>query len=108
MSKQTLLKAVELAGGQIQLARGIKRIVPETKVGQVHIWGWLNSVKMEVPPADMVLPIAESLEYRITPHDLRADLYPNLTDALPADIASLVVLGHWPPVPVCHDEKEVA
>lgn len=108
MSKISLLKAVELAGGQIQLARGIKRIVPETKVGQVHVWGWLNSVKMEVPPADAVLPIAESLGYRITPHDLRGDLYPNPTDALPPEIADLVTSGNWPPVVLCHDEQEVA
>lgn len=83
MSKESLLEAVRLAGGQAHLAAGIRRRCPGSKVGQVHVWGWLNSVKMEVPPADVVLPIAEHLNYRLTPHDLRPDLYPNPTDALP-------------------------
>lgn len=96
MSKETLLKAVQMAGGQAHLARGIRDLLPGSKVGQVHVWGWLNNVKIEVPPADVVLPISESLNYRITPHALRPDLYPNPTDALPSDIAVLVATGAWP------------
>lgn len=69
---------------------------PGSKVSQVHVWGWLNGVQMEVPPADSVLAIAESLAWRVTPHELRADLYPNPTDALPAEIAVLVATGRWP------------
>ena len=30
-----------------------------------------------------MLAIADFLEYRITPHELRPDLYPNPCDALP-------------------------
>lgn len=84
MSKESLQLAVSLAGGQAHLARGIRQRLPGSKVGQVHVWGWLNSVKFEVPPAEAVLPIADFLEYRITPHQLRPDLYPNPCDALPA------------------------
>lgn len=84
MSRETLQKAVDLAGGQAQLARGIRERIEGSKVGQVHVWGWLNSVKFEVPPAEVVLAIADFLEYRITPHDLRPDLYPNPCDALPS------------------------
>lgn len=87
MSKESLQQAVDLAGGQAQLARGIKERMPGSKVGQVHVWGWLNSVKIEVPPADVVLAIADFLEYRMTPHELRPDLYPNPGDALPAHVA---------------------
>ena len=83
MSKETLQKAVELAGGQAQLGRGIAARIDGSKIGQVHVWGWLNSVKIEVPPAEVVLAIADFLEYRITPHELRPDLYPNPCDALP-------------------------
>lgn len=83
MSKESLQKAVELAGGQTALADGIRARIPGSKIGQVHVWGWLNSVKIEVPPPEVVLPMAEFLEYRMTPHDLRADLYPNPDDALP-------------------------
>lgn len=86
-----------LAGGQAQLASGIRQRLPGSKIGQVHVWGWLNSVKMEVPPADVVLPIVEHLEFRMTPHLLRPDLYPNPTDALPQEIAEQVASGRWPP-----------
>lgn len=96
MSRESLSKAVQLAGGQVHLARMIKALRPGSKVSQVHVWGWLNDVQMEVPPADSVLAIAESLAWRVTPHELRADLYPNPTDALPAEIAVLVATGRWP------------
>lgn len=84
MSKETLQKAVDLAGGQAHLARGIRDRIVGSKIGQVHVWGWLNSVKFEVPPAEVVLAIADFLEYRVTPHDLRPDLYPNPSDAMPS------------------------
>ncbi len=83
MSKESLKQAVELAGGQAHLARGIRERIRGSKVGQVHVWGWLNSVKIEVPPADVVLAIADFLDYRMTPHMLRPDLYPNPGDAMP-------------------------
>ena len=96
MSKQSLLKAVDLAGSQVNLARGIRDRIPGSKIGQVHIWGWLNQVKIEVPPADVVLPIADFLEYRMTPHEIRPDLYPNPTDAVPAHISEQIAAGRWP------------
>lgn len=75
-----------MAGGQAKLARGIRERVPGSKVGQVHVWGWLNSVKFEVPPPEVVIAISEFLDYRMTPHELRPDLYPNPTDALPDEL----------------------
>jgi len=96
MSKQSLLQAVELAGGQVDLARGIRERIPGSKIGQVHVWGWLNQVKMEVPPADVVIPMADFLGYRMTPHDIRPDLYPNPTDAVPEEIAEQIRAGAWP------------
>lgn len=87
MSKESLSKAIGMAGGQAPLARAIRRHLPaDSKISQVTVWGWLNSVKIEVPPADVVLPIAASLDWKITPHELRPDLYPNPTDALPTDL----------------------
>jgi hypothetical protein len=83
MSRESLQKAVDLAGGQAPLSRGIRDRMPGSKVGQVHVWGWLNSVKFEVPPAEVVLAIADFLEYKMTPHELRPDLYPNPGDAMP-------------------------
>lgn len=72
-----------MAGGQKHLGLAIRARIPGSKIGQVHVWGWLNAAKCEVPPAEVVLAIADSLEYRITPHELRPDLYPNPCDALP-------------------------
>lgn len=89
MSKESLQQAIELAGGQAQLARGIRQYLPDSKIGQVHVWGWLNTVKIEVPPPEVVLPIAKSLNYRMSPHQLRSDLYPNPGDALPVLIPAV-------------------
>lgn len=88
MSKQSLLKAVELAGGQAPLARAIAAHIPGSKISQPLVWGWINAAKFEVPPPEMVIPIAEVLDYRMTPHDLRPDIYPNPHDALPDHIAA--------------------
>lgn len=85
MSKESLRKSVELAGGQAHLARGIRARIPGSKIGQGHVSGWLNQVRIEVPPAEVVIPIAQFLDYRMTPHELRPDLYPNPNDALPAN-----------------------
>lgn len=65
------------------LAAGISALMPGTKIGQGHIWKWLNRLIGPTPPAEYVLAIAQHLDWRITPHQLRPDLYPNPTDALP-------------------------
>lgn len=85
MSREALKKAVELAGGQAKLAFGIRCHIPGSKVQQAHVSGWINSVKMEVPPAECVIAICETCNWRITPHELRADIYPNPCDGLPDD-----------------------
>lgn len=91
MSKESLIKAIDMAGGQAQLARGIRKYLPGSKIGQVTVWGWLNTVKFEVPPPETVLPIAESLEWKMTPHELRSDLYPNPGDAMPRLVPAPVI-----------------
>lgn len=83
MSKETLQKAVDLAHGQTRLAAGIRGRMPGSKVGQVHVWGWLNELKAPCPPAEYVIPICETVDWRITPHELRPDIYPHPTDGIP-------------------------
>lgn len=40
-------------------------------------------------PGELVVKVARVMEWKVTPHELRPDLYPNPTDALPEkDIAS--------------------
>lgn len=84
MSKETLQKAVNLAGGQTRLAAGVRARMPVgSKVGQVHVWGWLNDLKSACPPAEYVLPICDTVAWKITPHELRPDLYPHPSDGMP-------------------------
>lgn len=84
---ESLKQAVDIAGGQAQLARGIRERVADSKISQPHVYKWLNSPNPDqMPPADVVLAIADFLEYQMTPHDLRPDLYPNPGDALPAHL----------------------
>lgn len=35
--------------------------------------------------SEFVIPVCRHLGWRVTPHQLRADLYPNQGDALPAE-----------------------
>jgi hypothetical protein len=86
MSKQALSEAIQMAGGQAHLGRGIRERIPGSKIGQVHVWGWMNSVRMEVPPPEAVIPICDFLDWRMTPHRLRPDLYPNPSDAIPPEV----------------------
>lgn len=83
MSKLSLNRAVELAGGQVALAAVIREEVPDSKVIQGHIWKWLNLSKEEVPPAEYVIAIARGLKWAITPHQLRGDIYPHPQDGMP-------------------------
>lgn len=85
MSKQILLEAVGLAGGQTELAAGIRARKPDSKVSQAHVWKWLNRSATEVPPAEYVLAISEAIGWKLTPHQLRPDIYPLPTDGLPLD-----------------------
>lgn len=39
-------------------------------------------------PAEWVLRTSETLAWRITPHELRPDLYPNADDGLPEEMAA--------------------
>ncbi|HFU0596181.1 TPA: transcriptional regulator [Escherichia coli] len=34
-------------------------------------------------PGELVVKVAMAVEWRVTPHELRPDLYPNPTDGLP-------------------------
>lgn len=88
MSRETLVKAVKKLGGQVALAEAICSRIPGSRVGQGHVWKWLNNCKAPVPPAEYVLAISAATEWELRPHDLRPDLYPNPTDALPSEASA--------------------
>ncbi len=94
MSKDILLKAVSLAGGQVALADGIVKHRPGCKVSQAHVWKWLNRSSRDVPPAEYVIPIASAVEWKITPHQLRPDIYPNPPDGLPNEVSPSAANHH--------------
>ena len=83
MSKETLSKVVKHVGGQVALAAAIRERMPDCRVEQGHVWKWLNTCRAPVPPAEYVLAISSATAWTYRPHDLRPDLYPNPTDALP-------------------------
>lgn len=49
----------------------------------VNQWADTQPLKSE-----FVIPVCRHLGWRVTPHQLRADLYPNPGDALPAEQAA--------------------
>lgn len=61
-----LKKAVELAGGQSQLAKAIG-------VKQQHVWNWLH--RDGKPAAEFVLPIESAVSGRVTRYELRPDVF---------------------------------
>lgn len=83
MSKEYLSKAIGIVGGQVALAAAICSRVPACRVRQGHIWKWLNISRVKVPPAEYTIAIAQAVDFQITPHDLRPDIYPNPEDGLP-------------------------
>lgn len=82
---QPLKRVIDLAGGQSALAARLRELIPGSKVQQAHVWTWLNSQKSTMPPAEYVLPIVRAVNGRVTPHDLRPDIYPHPDDGLPRD-----------------------
>lgn len=65
------------------MAAAICARMPTSKVRQGHIWKWLNLSKEPVPPAEYVITIAQIVNYSITPHQLRDDIYPHPQDGMP-------------------------
>jgi hypothetical protein len=70
----SLVTASKLAGSQASLARAVG-------VGPMHVTNW---IKRGVP-AGMVLKVSGAVDWRVTPHQLRPDLYPHPDDGLPED-----------------------
>lgn len=74
MSK--LKKAIKIVGSQSALAKACN-------VKPAYIWNWLNRDKKV--PAEFAIPVARAVNFRVTPHELRPDIYPNQTDGLPEE-----------------------
>lgn len=78
-----LHKIIDILDGQTALADVLK--THENPVTQAHVWKWLNTTKEGIP-AKYVIPACKSVDYRVTPHELRPDLYPHPNDGLPQEL----------------------
>lgn len=67
--------AVRLMGGQTAAAKALG-------VKQAHVWNWLR--RQGRAPAEQVIPICQALDYAVTPHQLRPDVYPYPLDGIPS------------------------
>lgn len=81
IDKDILRLAVELADGQLPLARKIGH-------SQGDIWKWLNIPGRSVP-ATAIIPICEAVNWQITPHQLAPRIYPNAEDGMPHAVLRL-------------------
>ncbi|HEC2582044.1 TPA: transcriptional regulator [Raoultella ornithinolytica] len=61
---------------QAELGRRMKR-----RAQTVNGW-FKNKI-----PGELVLKVSKAVEWRVTPHELRPDLYPNPTDGMPSEEA---------------------
>lgn len=80
MLKTPLEELIEIAGGQSALAETVTK--SSKYLSQSTISAWLNRFNHRVGP-EYVLPICRSVDWRMTPHRLRPDLYPHPHDGLP-------------------------
>lgn len=74
MSTKALRKAISIAGSQTLLAKSLG-------LSQPYIWNWLN--RDHAVPAEFVIPVSRSVDWTVTPHELRPDIYPHPADGLP-------------------------
>lgn len=74
-----LARAIALAGGQSALAQRLGST-------QSVIWTWANRDRRV--RAEQVIPVAAAVDWQVTPHELRPDLYPHPSDGLPKPVDS--------------------
>ncbi len=84
--KNELEKIIELLGGKQQnLADALA--TDEEPIKQAHVWNWLN-VTVNGIPERHVIKACKSVDWKVTPHELRPDIYPHPQDGLPDHMRS--------------------
>lgn len=66
-------KAVDLAGGKVALAKALG-------IDRTAIYSW----REDAIPAERVIAVCEVVGWKVIPHELRPDLYPNPSDGIPS------------------------
>ncbi|QDQ25312.1 helix-turn-helix domain-containing protein [Chitinimonas arctica] len=77
-----LLEVIESSGGRTKVA---------ARLGVTYqgLNDWLNR---GVVPPERVLPLCRSCDWRTTPHQIRADVYPHPDDGLPQAFRKQLVI----------------
>lgn len=75
-----LLNIIKLCGSQEELGRRIGK-------GQYIVTAWVRRYGCKVS-ADYVLKVSQAINWQITPHQIRPDLYPHPQDGLPDHLRS--------------------
>jgi DNA-binding transcriptional regulator YdaS (Cro superfamily) len=78
MLENPLLEAIEICGSQTLLGKKIGK-------DQYIVTAWVNRYGCKVSP-EFVIKVAEATEWKVTPHQLRPDLYPHPNDGLPENL----------------------
>jgi len=81
MSKLFLEKIIELLGGKQQRLAEVLS-TDEKPIKQAHVWNWLN-VTADGIPERHVIKACKAVNFQVTPHELRSDIYPHPHDGLP-------------------------
>lgn len=74
MSTNYLLQAIDICGGQVALGKSIGKT-------QATISSWINRKNRKISP-EFVIAIAKATDFKITPHQLRPDIYPHPHDGM--------------------------
>ena len=73
-------KAIKEAGNQAELAKMVGG-------GQTRISEWRRRGRVS---AEAVIKVAQAVQFKVTPHELRPDLYPHPDDGMPTDLRCLI------------------
>jgi len=76
----SLQRVIDIKTSQAALAADLS--TDGRPVKQQNVSSWLKTRL----PSEYVIKVSEAVEYKVTPHELRPDLYPHPQDGLPAHL----------------------
>jgi hypothetical protein len=77
-----LIQIINMHGGsKAALARHLLELYPSLKVTSTHIGNWLNRDKKV--PAEWIIPLCETVDFKIIPYDFKSPVYRHPKDGLP-------------------------
>ena len=83
MIETPLEKVIRISTSQVSLAEKVKS--NGVKLEQSTISAWFNRFEQSVG-ASYVLAVSAAVDWQVSPHELRPDLYPHPEDGLPAHL----------------------